>query len=190
MIVSPGASPEELAGNGQPFRQMSNRKLTTQATFPFDVFKTRMQAQSWQPAVAAGTSTDQSVLRRSNPGLLEVMRTAVRNDGWRVCFAGLGPTLVRLVECYTYMFSMVRLSWTRKAWLTYRAVPVGRTFPPSSAFLIPSLFLWRSLNFSFSQRFSIGIGANTSTTDYGLTFQVNMIVFVTFEACAAAMSRA
>jgi len=51
-----------------------------QATFPIDVFKTRMQA-------VTGSSKPLS--------LYKVGTEAVRKEGWRVMFAGLGPTLIR-----------------------------------------------------------------------------------------------
>ena len=58
-----------------------------QATFPLDVAKTRMQSVSW----SAGDS------ERKRPSLRWVAVDAVRSEGWRVMFAGLGPTLIRCV---------------------------------------------------------------------------------------------
>jgi hypothetical protein len=58
-----------------------------QVTFPFDVFKTRMQAESW-----AGTKS-----ANVNPSLRQVIRNTIKNQGWRACFAGLAPTLIRSV---------------------------------------------------------------------------------------------
>ena len=54
-----------------------------QVTFPFDVFKTRMQAESW-----SGT-------KPVNPTLRQVIRNTIVNQGWKACFAGLAPTLIR-----------------------------------------------------------------------------------------------
>ena len=56
----------------------------SQATFPLDVFKTRMQTMPWDD--------------RDGPrslSLRHVALQAVRQEGWRVMFAGLGPTLIR-----------------------------------------------------------------------------------------------
>ncbi|EIW69903.1 hypothetical protein TREMEDRAFT_71447 [Tremella mesenterica DSM 1558] len=62
-------------------------------TFPFDVLKTRMQGASWE--------------ERSSVKALSLHRTAVnavRAEGWRVCFAGLGPTLIRAVPVNMVIF--------------------------------------------------------------------------------------
>jgi solute carrier family 25 carnitine/acylcarnitine transporter 20/29 len=61
--------------------------LIIQATFPFDVFKTRMQAASWDLANPMGGE--------KRPGIVRISVEAVRREGWRVMFAGLGPTLIR-----------------------------------------------------------------------------------------------
>lgn len=103
-----------------------------QATFPFDVFKTRLQAASWDES--------NGTVRRANNGLWRVAVDAVRKEGWKVMFAGLGPTLIRAVPV-----SVAANSWFRH--------PHSPSHP------------------------------------VGLTPQVNMVVFVTFEACVSALSR-
>ncbi|ODN82988.1 hypothetical protein, variant 2 [Cryptococcus amylolentus CBS 6039] len=60
-------------------------------TFPVDVFKTRMQGFTWPNAL------DPSQPRPSPPSFRHVARDALRKEGWRVMFAGLGPTLIRSV---------------------------------------------------------------------------------------------
>ncbi|RSH85272.1 hypothetical protein EHS25_005079 [Saitozyma podzolica] len=66
------------------------------ATFPFDVFKTRLQAASWDES--------NGTVRRANDGLWRVAVDAVRREGWRVMFAGLGPTLIRAVPVNMVVF--------------------------------------------------------------------------------------
>ncbi|WVR08551.1 hypothetical protein IAU60_005606 [Kwoniella sp. DSM 27419] len=56
------------------------------ATFPLDVIKTRLQSTPWQ-------SEQGSVTKRAT--LRSTAADAVRREGWRVMFAGLGPTLIR-----------------------------------------------------------------------------------------------
>ncbi|WWC72555.1 uncharacterized protein I206_106517 [Kwoniella pini CBS 10737] len=78
------------------------------ATFPLDVFKTRIQSASWSPSSTSLASTTASLttldtvsssssaqLIPSKPTLWRVATTAVKEEGWRVMFAGLGPTLIR-----------------------------------------------------------------------------------------------
>ncbi|WWC65069.1 uncharacterized protein I303_107683 [Kwoniella dejecticola CBS 10117] len=79
------------------------------ATFPIDVFKTRIQSAPWSSSsVSSHGSTTTSPLTGSStittartsvavakPTLWKVASTAVREEGWRVMFAGLGPTLIR-----------------------------------------------------------------------------------------------
>nr|XP_019051112.1 carnitine/acyl carnitine carrier [Kwoniella bestiolae CBS 10118]OCF30042.1 carnitine/acyl carnitine carrier [Kwoniella bestiolae CBS 10118] len=64
------------------------------ATFPIDVFKTRIQSasSSW-----SSTSSDSSLNPKSaiRPTLWKVASEAVQKEGWKVMFAGLGPTLIR-----------------------------------------------------------------------------------------------
>ena len=62
--------------------------LLTQATFPLDVLKTRIQ--SVQPDVSGKVPDRISVLTAA--------RRAVRADGVRVFWAGLAPTLIRSVD--------------------------------------------------------------------------------------------
>lgn len=81
----------------------------SQATFPVDVFKTRMQAASWhdetdarRPGSGSGSGRGEvgesgAQGQRRPPSLWSVARGAVRREGWRVMFAGLGPTLIRAV---------------------------------------------------------------------------------------------
>jgi solute carrier family 25 carnitine/acylcarnitine transporter 20/29 len=71
-------------------RYPSTTRLTRQATFPLDVVKTRMQAIPWDRAM----SRDGVIPRIS---AYRVASEAVRSEGWRVLFAGLGPTLIRFV---------------------------------------------------------------------------------------------
>jgi len=59
-----------------------------QVTFPFDAFKTRMQAESWT------TDSDRSK-SRTKPTLRQVIRYTIATQGWKACFAGLAPTLIR-----------------------------------------------------------------------------------------------
>ncbi|GFZ48109.1 hypothetical protein JCM24511_05857 [Saitozyma sp. JCM 24511] len=66
------------------------------ATFPFDVFKTRLQAASWDES--------NGTVRRANNGLWRVAVDAVRKEGWKVMFAGLGPTLIRAVPVNMVVF--------------------------------------------------------------------------------------
>ena len=54
------------------------------ATFPLDVVKTRMQCTPW-----SGHEMTRSLSPRS------IVLDAIRNEGWKVMFAGLGPTLIR-----------------------------------------------------------------------------------------------
>lgn len=56
------------------------------ATFPLDVVKTRMQCTPW-----SGHEMTRSLSPRS------IVLDAIRNEGWKVMFAGLGPTLIRAV---------------------------------------------------------------------------------------------
>lgn len=56
--------------------------LTMKVTFPVDVLKTRIQA-------ANGSSSANRI------SMWKVGREAIRTEGWRVMFAGLGPTLIR-----------------------------------------------------------------------------------------------
>ncbi|OCF33700.1 carnitine/acyl carnitine carrier [Kwoniella heveanensis CBS 569] len=73
------------------------------ATFPLDVLKTRLQSAEWSTtpstatAAAASASTSPSAIlsKAKRPSLWTVGRDAVRQEGWRVMFAGLGPTLIR-----------------------------------------------------------------------------------------------
>ncbi|WVQ70725.1 hypothetical protein IAR50_000247 [Cryptococcus sp. DSM 104548] len=58
-------------------------------TFPVDVLKTRMQGFTWPNASVAGQA------KPSPPSFRHVARDALRKEGWRVMFAGLGPTLIR-----------------------------------------------------------------------------------------------
>ncbi|WRT70681.1 uncharacterized protein IL334_007679 [Kwoniella shivajii] len=62
------------------------------ATFPLDVFKTRLQSASWPES---RTNPASEGVKVKPPGLWKVATTAVRQEGWRVMFAGLGPTLIR-----------------------------------------------------------------------------------------------
>jgi solute carrier family 25 carnitine/acylcarnitine transporter 20/29 len=56
-------------------------------TFPFDVFKTRMQsAAMWEECRRRGVQP---------PGLWEIARQSIRQEGWGVMVAGLWPTIVR-----------------------------------------------------------------------------------------------
>ncbi|KAL7422931.1 hypothetical protein Q5752_002228 [Cryptotrichosporon argae] len=73
------------------------------ATFPFDVFKTRMQSTPW------ATSSEK------RPGVWAVARHAVRTEGWRVTVAGLAPTLIRAVPTNMVIF------------LTFEACVAGMT---------------------------------------------------------------
>jgi len=59
-----------------------------QVTFPFDAFKTRMQAESWN----TGSDHTQTI---SKPTLRQVIRYTIATQGWKACFAGLAPTLIR-----------------------------------------------------------------------------------------------
>lgn len=68
-----------------PTSRFADGNAIYQVTFPFDVFKTRMQAESWTDA--AGT--------RRRPSLRQVIKKTIATEGWRTCFAGLGPTLIR-----------------------------------------------------------------------------------------------
>ncbi|ORY26607.1 mitochondrial carrier domain-containing protein [Naematelia encephala] len=65
------------------------------ATFPLDVFKTRMQSIPWP-----STETQSP----SRPSLWYTARHAIHNEGWRVMFAGLGPTLIRAVPVNMVVF--------------------------------------------------------------------------------------
>ncbi|ODN82987.1 hypothetical protein, variant 1 [Cryptococcus amylolentus CBS 6039] len=67
-------------------------------TFPVDVFKTRMQGFTWPNAL------DPSQPRPSPPSFRHVARDALRKEGWRVMFAGLGPTLIRAVPTNMVIF--------------------------------------------------------------------------------------
>lgn len=92
------------------------------ATFPVDVFKTRMQGMTWDGApegsvgggrAVSGAAKEREMrvgelekahaarLRASSgaqrPTLWRTATAAIRAEGWRVMFAGLGPTLVRAV---------------------------------------------------------------------------------------------
>jgi len=69
----------------------SRFRLTFEATFPIDVFKTRMQA-------ANGSEKPLSLYR--------VATQAVRHEGWKVMFAGLGPTLIRQVSLYRCLYTL------------------------------------------------------------------------------------
>ncbi|EJT51259.1 carnitine/acyl carnitine carrier [Trichosporon asahii var. asahii CBS 8904] len=60
------------------------------ATFPFDVFKTRMQSSS-----AWGDEASKVKL-----GLWQTAVTSVRKEGWRVMFVGLWPTIVREPDAF------------------------------------------------------------------------------------------
>jgi hypothetical protein len=55
-------------------------------TFPFDAFKTRMQAESW-------TTGDDQLESKST--LRQIIRYTIATQGWKACFAGLAPTLIR-----------------------------------------------------------------------------------------------
>lgn len=57
-----------------------------QVTFPFDVFKTRMQSSS---TLEEGSGT------RKPPGLWRVATESIRREGPGVMVAGLWPTVVR-----------------------------------------------------------------------------------------------
>jgi hypothetical protein len=71
-----------------------------QATFPFDVIKTRMQATTRRPYPTGymGKSSDKVVF-----GPYYSTWTTAKNSrkagGWRVFYSGLGPTLLRAVVC-------------------------------------------------------------------------------------------
>ncbi|WVQ95620.1 hypothetical protein IAU59_002718 [Kwoniella sp. CBS 9459] len=77
------------------------------ATFPLDVLKTRLQSAEWTAppsttpssgtlSSASASSSPSAVLTKAKrPSLWTVGREAVRQEGWRVMFAGLGPTLIR-----------------------------------------------------------------------------------------------
>ena len=76
------------------------------ATFPLDVFKTRMQATTWDGERErargsikgrVGEVVPSMKWKDRAPGLWKTASGAVRKEGWRVMFAGLGPTLVRAV---------------------------------------------------------------------------------------------
>jgi len=58
-----------------------------EVTFPFDAFKTRMQAESW--------TTESGDQMKTKPTLREVIRYTIATQGWKACFAGLAPTLIR-----------------------------------------------------------------------------------------------
>ncbi|KAE8541409.1 hypothetical protein D1P53_002768 [Cryptococcus gattii VGV] len=59
-------------------------------TFPIDVFKTRMQSTVWPD------STSNSTAKPKLQSFRQVAADALRKEGWRVMFAGLGPTLIRV----------------------------------------------------------------------------------------------
>lgn len=129
------------------------------ATFPVDVFKTRMQGTSWEGVAGASGSTagacdgklrvgEVQVRRKRMPSLWSTGRGAVQKEGWRVMFAGLGPTLVRAVPVSAIDLPAVRPS-------QIDLVQTGR------------------------RRICLGVTADG---------QVNMVVFFSFEACVAALS--
>ncbi|WWD20676.1 hypothetical protein CI109_105152 [Kwoniella shandongensis] len=70
------------------------------ATFPLDVFKTRMQGTPWpttesNKTISGAAVSDTRLVRMKPPSLRNIAVEAVRREGWRVMFAGLGPTLIR-----------------------------------------------------------------------------------------------
>jgi hypothetical protein len=65
-----------------------------------------MQAESW-------TDGDDQNKSKSKPTLRQVIRYTIATQGWKACFAGLAPTLIR------YVFSL--RTWTK---LMNRAMPV------------------------------------------------------------------
>jgi len=67
-------------------RLTSKKVADLKVTFPFDAFKTRMQAESWT------TNADQPITK---PTLRQVIRHTIATQGWKACFAGLAPTLIR-----------------------------------------------------------------------------------------------
>ncbi|KAI9633489.1 mitochondrial carrier domain-containing protein [Dioszegia hungarica] len=67
------------------------------ATFPLDVLKTRSQAASWQTDSAGS-------VRKKPPSIWRIANQAIRTEGWRVMFAGLGPTLIRAVPVNMVVF--------------------------------------------------------------------------------------
>ncbi|WWC98591.1 hypothetical protein V866_005483 [Kwoniella sp. B9012] len=69
------------------------------ATFPIDVFKTRIQSASW-PFDSLSNPLNKAV----RPTLWKVATDAVRQEGWKVMFAGLGPTLIRAVPTNMVIF--------------------------------------------------------------------------------------
>lgn len=60
-------------------------EVNAKATFPFDVFKTRMQSSS-----AWGDEASKVKM-----GLWKTAVTSIQKEGWRVMFVGLWPTVVR-----------------------------------------------------------------------------------------------
>ncbi|WWC92271.1 uncharacterized protein L201_007225 [Kwoniella dendrophila CBS 6074] len=67
------------------------------ATFPIDVFKTRIQSAPWTTTsdLPAPSSSSKLNMTLRKPSLWKVANTAIKEEGWRVMFAGLGPTLIR-----------------------------------------------------------------------------------------------
>jgi hypothetical protein len=98
-----------LARTSSLTRDTEDGMTNEQVTFPFDAFKTRMQAESW-------TTGDDQNKSKSKPTLRQVIRYTIATQGWKACFAGLAPTLIR------YVFSLC----TRTK-LMNRAMPVSPT---------------------------------------------------------------
>ncbi|KIR79525.1 carnitine/acyl carnitine carrier [Cryptococcus gattii E566] len=72
--------------------------LAWMVTFPIDVFKTRMQSTVWPD------STSNSTAKPKLQSFRQVAADALRKEGWRVMFAGLGPTLIRAVPTNMVIF--------------------------------------------------------------------------------------
>ncbi|WVO17368.1 hypothetical protein L204_105060 [Cryptococcus depauperatus] len=66
------------------------------ATFPVDVFKTRMQGATWSSQTEQNAGTKLQTFR-------QVVAESLRKEGWRVMFAGLGPTLIRYTNMVIFL---------------------------------------------------------------------------------------
>ena len=77
---------------------LSSLLSTVQATFPFDVIKTRMQATTRNPHPSGymGKSSD-AIIFSEYISTWTTARTTWKAGGWKMFYAGLGPTLIRAV---------------------------------------------------------------------------------------------
>ncbi|KAK8850494.1 hypothetical protein IAR55_004412 [Kwoniella newhampshirensis] len=168
------------------------------ATFPLDVLKTRLQGSPWP--TTKPTTTFSSLPRASaiestvkTPSLRSVAVEAVRREGWRVMFAGLGPTLIRMAHPYdTRRFIVRRLSKPGPIdsdWLRLDSSALSSSIPPSwSAFPDPKVR--KNLTFCIHTSLRPRQPDSRSINLFDLVIRAvptNMVIFLTFEACVAGL---